>query len=387
VQFEASPEDSGKRLDRFLAEKIPESSRARIQEWIRAGRVQVNRAGARPSVHLQAGDSIEVEPAPPKPLRAFAEDIPLEILYEDDDLAAINKPAGLAVHAGAGVAEGTLVNALLHHFGSLSGVAGELRPGIVHRLDRFTSGVLLVAKNDLAHQRLAQQFESRNVQKTYWALVEGRVSESELTGGRLAGRGIHPMRVESDGHWWVRLEMPIRRDPHHRVRMTATAPRTFVRHPGDRYLEQEPERPAGRSARTDFRVLRSWPGYTLLEVRIATGRTHQIRVHLAAVGHPVVGDRLYGAAAAPSWPVAASAHKGGSRPAQRAGSRSIPEAPASPAGESLASGAPPAELGPRGRFFLHARRIRFAHPATQEPLAIEAPLPPDFEKLLKSLAV
>jgi 23S rRNA pseudouridine1911/1915/1917 synthase len=357
VHFEAAADDAGKRLDRFLAEKLAETSRARIQEWIRAGRVLVNGSPARSSQRLDAGDQIAAEPAPAQPLRAFAEDIPLDILYEDDDLAVINKPAGMTVHAGAGVAEGTLVNALLHHFGSLSGVGGELRPGIVHRLDRYTSGVLLVAKNDRGHQALARQFESRKIQKTYWALVQGKVSEADLTGGRLVDRGIHPVRVEADGHWWLRLEMPIRRDPHHRIRMTAKAPRTFVHHPGNRFAPEEPETPAGRSARTDFRVLQAWARYTLLEVRIATGRTHQIRVHLSAVGHPVAGDRLYGAAAV-VFPVQDRAQ-----------------------GQSEPDGTEPGSQ----RFYLHARSIGLAHPVTRVPLSIEAPLPPDFEKLLQSL--
>jgi 23S rRNA pseudouridine1911/1915/1917 synthase len=358
VQFEAGEDDAGKRLDRFLVEQIPETSRARIQEWIKAGRVQVNRSNARPSLHLEAGDVVAVDPAPAKPLHAFAEDIPLDILYEDDDLAAINKPAGMTVHAGAGVTQGTLVNALLHHFGKLSGVGGELRPGIVHRLDRYTSGVLLVAKTDLAHQRIARQFESRRVQKTYWAIVEGRVSEAELTAGRLAGRGIHPRRVEVDGQWWVRLEMPIRRDPRHRVRMTASARPEFVRHPADR-IPEELETPDGRPARSDLRVLKSWKQHSLLEVRIATGRTHQIRVHLSAIGHAVVGDRLYGAAAR----------------------RPEPDSSAQ-ATEHTPTGGDASK-----RFFLHAHRIRLAHPATRQIFTVEAPLPPDFERLIESLEV
>lgn len=408
MQFEAAVEDAGKRLDRFLAEKMPETSRVRIQEWIRAGRVQVNRSGARPSLRLETGARVEVVPAPAQPLRAFAEDIPLEILYEDDDLAAINKPAGMTVHVGSGVAAGTLVNAMLHHFGSLSGLGGELRPGIVHRLDRYTSGVLLVAKNDRAHQALARLFESRKIEKTYWAVVEGRVSEADLTGGRLAGRGIHPLRVEADGQWWVRLEMPIRRDPHHRVKMTAQAPRTFVRHPGDRFAPEEPEKRAGRSARTDFRVLKSWKHYTLLEVRIATGRTHQIRVHLSAVGHPVVGDRLYGAAALPAALVVPELDQPLGRESSVAESgagdmmrRPEPCATESGAGdlrgpeqgglqrpeEGLRRPEPCATEPSARRFYLHAQRIRLAHPSTHAPLSIEAPLPPDFEKLLQSLGV
>jgi 23S rRNA pseudouridine1911/1915/1917 synthase len=249
-------------------------------------------------------------------LRAFPEAIPLDILYEDDDLAVIDKPSGLTVHAGAGTAQGTLVNALLHHFGRLSNVGGELRPGIVHRLDRLTSGVLVVAKHDRAHRRLAKQFQARTVRKTYWALVHGDA-------GRAHPRG---RLVEVDGVRWTRLEMPISRDPHRRARMAA--------------------RGSGRNAQTDFRVLQLFQGgrYSLLEVRIATGRTHQIRVHLAAIGHSVAGDRLYGA------------------PAQSEG------------------------LPASNRFFLHAKRIEFDHPSTGERLSVEAPLPKEFSELLAGLS-
>ncbi len=315
MQCLATAEDAGKRLDRFLAEQMPDISRARIQEWIRAGRVAVGAAAAKSSLRLQGGESIRVDPLPLKPLRAFPEDIPLDILYEDDDLAAIHKPAGLSVHAGAGTAQGTLVNALLHHFGQLSDVGGDLRPGIVHRLDRMTSGVLLVAKHDRSHRRLAEQFQSRSVRKTYWALVHGDAGKA-----RAKGRS-----VEVEGVRWTRLEMPISRDPRRRVRMAAHA--------------------AGRNAQTDFRVLRLFERgrYSLLEVRIATGRTHQIRVHLAAIGHPVVGDRLYGA-------------------------------PAQPEG-----------LPKLNRFFLHAKQIEFDHPSTGVRLHIEAPLPEEFSELLAAL--
>ena len=316
MQCLATIGDAGKRLDRFLAEQLPETSRARIQEWIRAGRVFVGETAAKASLRLQGGESIQVDPLPLKALRAFAEDIPLDILYEDDELAVIHKPSGLTVHAGAGTERGTLVNALLHHFSRLSRVGGELRPGIVHRLDRLTSGVLVVAKQDRAHRQLAKQFQSRTVRKTYWALVHGD-----------AGRPNPKSRpVEVDGVRWARLEMPISRDPHRRARMAAHG--------------------SGRNAQTDFRVLQLFQSgrYSLLEVRIATGRTHQIRVHLSAIGHPVVGDRLYGA-------------------------------PAEPAG-----------LPAFSRFFLHAKQIEFDHPSTGERLCIEAPLPKEFSDLVAGLA-
>jgi 23S rRNA pseudouridine1911/1915/1917 synthase len=294
VTLTAAAGDAGKRLDQFLHEHLPAYSRARLQDWIRRGRVLVNGAEKkRASFVLRAGDVVGAEPAAAAPLRAQAEEIPLRILYEDDDVVAIDKPAGMVVHAGAGVHAGTLVNALLHHFASLSKVGGETRPGIVHRLDRYTSGVLLVAKTDASHRALAAQFAGRQVEKVYLALVHGAVKQEE-----------------------GRIEKPIARDPVRRVRMTAR-------------LEH------GRSASTRYRVLRRWPGFTLLEVRIGTGRTHQIRVHLASIGHPVAGDRLYGA------------------PAQAEGMPDL------------------------GRFFLHAHRIRFHQPSSSDEITVESPLAPE----------
>jgi len=295
------PTDAGKRLDRMLRERLPQFSRARIQEWIKGGRVLVNGAPERPSHRVRGGESIEIDPAEAPALRAAPEAIPLEILYEDEDLAAVDKPAGMVVHAGAGVHSGTLVNALLHRFGTLSGAGGPLRPGIVHRLDRYTSGVLLAAKNDAAHRRLAAQFSGRRVEKVYLALVHGRV------------------RAESG-----RIERPIARDPIHRTRMTAR-------------LAQ------GRAAWSEYRVLRRFERFTFLEVRIGTGRTHQIRVHLASIGHPVAGDPLYGA------------------PARVEG------------------------MPPLGRFFLHSHRIRFELPSTGEEIEIASPLPADLAAWMAGL--
>jgi len=301
LRFTASSEDASKRLDQLLRERFPQCSRARLQEWIRSGGVLVAGLPSRASHTVRAGETIEVEPADPPPLRATPETIPLTVLYEDDDLVAIDKPAGMVVHAGAGVRTGTLVNALLGRFGALSGVAGELRPGIVHRLDRFTSGVLLVAKNDPAHRNLAAQFASRQVEKGYFALVHGFVK---------AGSG--------------RIDRPIARDPVRRARMTA------------RLAE-------GRAAWSEYRVLRRFRGFTLLEVKIGTGRTHQIRVHLSSIGHPVAGDTLYGA-------------------------------PATVEG-----------MPPLGRYFLHSHRIRFRLPSTGEEISIESPLPPELESWIAQL--
>ncbi len=296
----AAGSEAGQRLDRFLQEQLPQYSRARLQEWIKAGRVRVNGAAERASRRLRGGEVIEVEPAELPPLRATPEDIPLRILYEDDDVIAVDKPAGMVVHAGAGRRTGTLVNALLHRFGALSRVGGEERPGIVHRLDRQTSGVLLVARNDAAHRRLAAQFAGRQVEKVYLALVHGSVRQEQ-----------------------GRIEKPIARDRRARVRMSARLS-------------------GGRAATTEYRVLRRLAGFTLLEVRIRTGRTHQVRVHLADLGHPVAGDRLYGA------------------PAGVAG----PPAPA--------------------RFFLHAHRIRFLQPSTGEPVTVESPLPEELRRWVDS---
>lgn len=301
MKLHAPSEIAGRRLDHFLQERLPDYSRSRLQEWIKAGRVLVNGRPERASRSLREGDVIEVEPAALTPLTAAPEAIPLEILYEDADVVAIDKPAGMVVHAGAGVRTGTLVNALLHRFDTLSTEGGDLRPGIVHRLDRYTSGVLLVAKNDKAHRNLAAQFAARSIRKIYIALVHGAV---KLEHGK--------------------IDKPITRDPVRRVRMTARLA-------------------AGRSAWSEYRVLRRFADFTLLEVRIGTGRTHQIRVHLSSLGHPVVGDRLYGA------------------PAQVPGRE------------------------PLGRYFLHAASIRFEQPSTGEPVEIASPMPADLERWLVAL--
>ena len=316
-------EAAGQRLDQYLAAQLSEASRARVQQLIKTGEVLVNAAIAKASLRLQGNEQITVT-GPPQapPLRAIPEEIPLDIIYEDDDLAIVNKPAGMMVHAGAGATEdarnrGTLVNALLHHFGSLSGVGGELRPGIVHRLDRATSGLMVVAKNDESHRRLARQFSGREVHKTYVALVHGWPKKERGT-----------------------IQSAISRDAQRRTRMTT-------------------RRAGGREAVTHYAVTRKidspYGKFALLELKIETGRTHQIRVHLSSLGHPVVGDALYGA----------------------------PAELRTQSGKRRAAGAP-ATLA-LARNFLHSAKLELAHPRTGERLSFSRELPRELEALLKQL--
>jgi 23S rRNA pseudouridine1911/1915/1917 synthase len=319
------PDDAaGQRLDAWLASQLEGVSRARVQLLLSEEKVRVNGADAKPSMKLRGGESVEIlgEPSPP-PLRAFAESIPLDILYEDKDLSVINKPAGMMVHAGSGATEsernrGTLVNALLAHYQSLSTTGGDLRPGIVHRLDKQTSGLIIVARNDAAHLKLAEMFSRRQMKKTYTALVHGNVKQDHGT-----------------------INAPIARDVLRRTRMTTkrdTDARTAVSH----YTVQR---------RIDSR----FGTFTLISVRIETGRTHQIRVHMSSIGHPVVGDTLYGAPARLSGPAKKK--------------KSDPE----PESTSL------------DRNFLHAAELEFAHPRTGKPLSLKAPLPAELENFLKQI--
>jgi len=296
MNFDGEPQ----RLDIYLQTLYPKYSRSRLQEWIKKGSVLVDGKPSKASHTLKGGEEIEVEPLELKALHAKPEDIALEILYEDDDVVAINKPAGMTVHAGAGTTDGTLVNALLYRFEKLSQLGGDLRPGIVHRLDKYTSGVILVAKNDIAHRKLQDQFAGRTVEKTYIALVENVISHDSGTVNR-----------------------PISRDPWKPVRMAAVK-------------KDDPE--LGREAITHWKVLKRYEKYTLVEVKIGTGRTHQIRVHLGHLGHKVAGDTLYGA-----------------RPHES------------------------------HRFFLHAWRIKFEQPTTGEAITIEAELAPELKDWLRSL--
>lgn len=298
-------EQEGERLDRFLVACLGGFSRSQVQKLITDGVVGVTGRTARANLTLHEGDRVQVTLAPAAESDVEAEALPLEILYQDPDVAVINKPAGMVVHPAAGHSSGTLVNALLHHLTDLSGIGGEVRPGIVHRLDRGTSGVMIVAKNDAAHQELARQFHDREVEKEYVALVWGVVH---------AGR---------------RIEAAIGRDPVNRQKMSSRASRA-------------------RHAVTRITRAHHMPGLTLCQVAIQTGRTHQIRVHLSAIGHPIVGDSLYG-----------GVHRrvaGDIRAVQRL-----------------------------ERPFLHAVRLAFTHPRDKRRMEFIAPLPDDLTRVLEDL--
>src|SRR3984957_20493752 len=310
--YSVLPEAAGQRLDAWLAAQLDGVSRSRVQLLLSQGGVAVDGKPAKASQKLRGGEVVEVQgEAAPAPLRAMAEAIPLDIIYEDDDLSVVNKPAGMMVHAGSGATDdarnrGTLVNALLHHYKQLSSTGGELRPGIVHRLDKQTSGLIIVARNDAAHLKLAEMFSRRQMRKTYVALVHGAVKQDAAT-----------------------INAAISRDAIRRTRMTtrrATGARTAVSH--------------YEAAR---RIDSTFGKFTLVRVRIETGRTHQIRVHMASIGHPVVGDTLYGAPAVIPLVTAARLRR-----------KKIAEAD----GESLSL----------DRNFLHAAELEFAHPRTGKEL-------------------
>ena len=299
IDLDVPADDAGSRLDRFIASRLGDRTRSQIQRLIREGRVELDRTAARPGTAVRAGDVVRLDMPAPAPATPRPEAIPLDVLYDDADLLVVDKPAGMVVHPAAGHADGTLVNALLHHVRDLSGIGGELRPGIVHRLDRGTSGAMVVAKHDRAHAELARQFADREVEKEYVALVWGLVRQ---------GR---------------RIDLPIGRDPVDRKRISVRSRRA-------------------REAVTRVVAAEALDGVTLVRLAIATGRTHQIRVHLAAIGHPVVGDAVYG------------------------GCRRHPP--------------PHLRVVQRlDRPFLHAARLSFAHPRDGRPIAISCGLPDDLQ--------
>ncbi len=329
--------DAGERLDRYLAAQLPELSRTRIQELIEAGLVLVDGKPAKGAHRLRASQKISVDAQARPPMRAEPESIPLDILYEDDDVIAVNKAAGMTVHAGAGNTRGTLVNALLGRGQALSKGGDALRPGIVHRLDKDTSGVILVAKNDFAHAKIAEAFQKRSVKKTYIALVEGLLKEKQ-----------------------GRIEFAIGRDLHRRTRMAV-----HLEKPGSS-LRRSPSQVSdiagnARQARTDWRTLLEVDGTTLVEVQLHTGRTHQIRVHFSAIGHPVVGDTLYGAAS--QIRVGAGTGRGASNKREEIAMLAL------------------------GRNFLHAARLGFSQPRTNAWIELRAPLPTELREFVHNLSV
>ena len=303
--LEVEEEHDGLRLDNFLTALLPDLSRSQIQKLIKDGRVKGLAATLRASTSVHNGQTFEVDIPPPARTTPEPEPLPLLIVFQDPDVVVLDKPAGMVVHPAAGHRSGTLVNALLHHITDLSGVGGELRPGIVHRLDRGTSGLMVVAKNDRAHQELSRQFADREIEKEYVALVWGVVQ---------AGR---------------RIDAAIGRDPHHRQKMSTRARRA-------------------RSAVTRVTFSEHLKGVSLVKVAIATGRTHQIRVHLSAIGHPIVGDPVYG-----------GVHRrtaGNLKPVMRL-----------------------------ERPFLHAARLAFTHPADGRRVEFESPLPQDLQSVIDEI--
>src|SRR5436305_9985870 len=308
LTLRARETDAGARLDSYLAAHIHDWSRSRIQRLIEDGDVLVGGHTSKAAYKLRAGDEIEVELTPVDSTDFTPENIPLEVIYEDDELIVVNKPAGLVVHPAASISSGTLANALAYHFQQLSTRGGTARAGIVHRLDKDTSGLIVVAKTEAAHENLADQFRTREVFKSYVALVHGRVEHD-------AGR----------------IDQPLARDPRNRIRMAVVR--------------------GGRPALSIYRVRRRYERFTLLDVEIKTGRTHQIRVHLQWLKHEVVGDMVYG----------------GGR------DKTVPNVQVR------------AMIARLGRQFLHAEQLAFRHPRTNEPLRFTAPLPNELAKLLDEL--
>lgn len=298
IELELKKEQEGSRLDKIIVDSFKEISRTAIKRLLDEQKITVNGKSVKASYKCKTGEKVKIEIDEPKEIELKPEDIPLDVLYEDDDIIVINKPKGMVVHPGNGNTNGTLVNAVLAKCkGSLSGIGGKIRPGIVHRLDKDTSGVIIVAKNDKAHIEISKQIQERKVKKTYIALVRGVIKENEAT-----------------------INMPIGRSIQDRKKMAVTK--------------------NGKNAITHFKVLKRWDKYTLLEVNLETGRTHQIRVHLSQIGYPIIGDSVYSN------------------------------------GKNT--------FGVEGQM-LHAKQIEFLHPTTKEKLCINAPLPDYFKKVIDEL--
>lgn len=304
MKLQPSPEDRGLRLDVFLAQRLKNLTRSQIQLLNRSGAIRIEGHADKAGYRIRGGETIEIDLQALGPTSLKPEHIPLQIYYEDRDLAVLEKTAGLVVHPGSGTNGATLVHGLLFHFQNLSDAGGEARPGIVHRLDKKTSGLLIVAKNNVAHARLSKAFQDRKIQKTYIGLVHGKMRQQTGT-----------------------IELSVGRHPTVRTKMTANPAR-------------------GRAAFTEYRVMEEFRGFSLLELKIKTGRTHQIRVHLSAIGHPIVGDNVYG-------------------------ERSYKEFTK--------------KYGPVERYFLHAAELRLNHPTTGAPLEFRSPLPSELQKLLERI--
>jgi 23S rRNA pseudouridine1911/1915/1917 synthase len=305
MKLQAGPDDRGLRLDVFLARHLENLTRSQIQLLNRSGAIQIEGRRDKAGYKIRGGETVEVDLRVLESEPLTPEQMPLQIYFEDADLAVIEKPAGVVVHPGSGTRGGTIVHGLLFHFQNLSDAGGQGRPGIVHRLDKWTSGLMIVAKNNVAHARLSKAFQDRQIQKTYLAVVHGRPRQTA---------GV--------------IESPIGRHPKIRTKMAAM------------------QGGKGRSAHTEYRVLEQFREFALLELKIKTGRTHQIRVHLASVGHPVVGDDLYG---------------------ERALKEFVKK------------------FGEPHRYFLHAAELRFTHPSTGMPLEFHSPLPEKLQKFVNGL--
>lgn len=297
-EYRVEKEEEGQRIDNYIVKKQKEKTRVAIQRGIEEGRILVNKKNIKSSYKIKKGDIITIEEKEPKKIDLKAQEIPIEVIYEDNDIIVVNKPKGMVVHPANGNLDGTLVNAIMAICkDTLSGIGGELRPGIVHRLDKDTSGIIIIAKNDIAHVKISEQLKKREVKKTYIALVRGVVKENEAT-----------------------IDMPIGRSKNDRKKMA---------------ISKE-----GKNAITHIKVIKRYEKYTLLEIKIETGRTHQIRVHLSHIGYPIIGDTTYSN------------------------------------GKN--------EFGIKGQC-LHAKSLEFEHPVSKKIMKLEAQLPEYFVEIIKEL--